>query len=104
MPPSTEPLAHVTGFQWDEGNSEKNWRRHRVTQAEAEQVFFNLPLLAQQDAGHSDREPRYFALGSTDARRELTIVLTLRGPLLRVISARPMSRGERKVYGQAQEA
>src|SRR5262245_59664000 len=33
-----EFFAGVSGFQWDAGNSDKNWIRHRVTQADAEQV------------------------------------------------------------------
>lgn len=94
----------VTGFQWDEGNSEKNWRRHRVTQAEAEQVFFNRPVLVSGDPKHSAAEVRYFALGRTDAGRELAIAFTIRGSLLRVISARRMNRRERRVYGQAEGA
>jgi uncharacterized DUF497 family protein len=96
-----EPFAHVTGFQWDEGNSDKSWRRHRVLHAEAEQIFFNLPIVVRQDPAHSDREVRYFALGQTDAGRRLMIVFTLRGSLLRVISARPMSRAERRIYAEA---
>lgn len=94
----------ITGFQWDEGNSEKNWRRHQVTQVEAEQVFFNRPVLVSRDPKHSGAEVRYFALGRTDADRKLAIVFTLRGSSLRVISARPMRRRERRVYGQAQGA
>jgi len=98
-----EFFPSVTGFQWDEGNSEKNWRRHRVTQVEAEGVFFNRPVLVSR-APKSGAEARYFALGRTDADRKLAIVFTLRGSALRVISARPMSRRERRVYGQAQSA
>jgi uncharacterized protein len=94
----------VEGFQWDEGNSSKTWRRHRVTQTEAEQVFLNRPMVVVGDTAHSEREARYFAFGRTDARRRLTVVFTLRGPLLRVISARPMSRRERKAYDEASRA
>ncbi|MEK7371273.1 MAG: BrnT family toxin, partial [candidate division NC10 bacterium] len=50
---------------------------------------------------HSAQEVRYFALGRTDTGRELMVAFTLRGSLLRVISARPMSRRERRVYGEA---
>jgi hypothetical protein len=46
-------------------------------------------------------EQRFFVLGLSDARRELAIVFTTRGKLIRVISARPMSRRERRVYAQA---
>ncbi|MDI6772083.1 MAG: BrnT family toxin [bacterium] len=94
----------ITGFQWDEGNSEKNWRRHQVTQAEAEQVFFSRPVLVSGDPKHSGSEVRHFALGRTGVGRKLTVTLTLRGSLLRVISARPISRREGRVYGQAQGA
>ena len=47
---------------------------------------------------------RYYALGQTDARRLLFIVFTIRDDLIRVISARPMSRRERRVYEHAKEA
>jgi uncharacterized protein len=95
-------LAAVTGFQWDAGNATKNWSKHAVTQAECEQVFFNAPLVLASDPGHSGAEGRFFALGQTDAGRLLLEVFTLRGTLIRVISARPMSRREREVYGDAQ--
>lgn len=97
-----EFFPQVTGFEWDEGNSEKSWRRHGVTQTEAEQVFLNRPLVVADDSGHSAGEVRHFALGCTDLGRLLAVVFTLRGSLLRVISARPMSRRERRIYAQAQ--
>ena len=97
-------FAGVTGFQWDEGNSEKNWRRHQVTQAEAEQVFFNRPLVVAPDPQHSSMEIRHFALGRSNEGRHLTIVFTRRADLLRVVSARPMSSRERRAYAQAESA
>ncbi|MBA3345192.1 MAG: BrnT family toxin [Gemmatimonadales bacterium] len=54
------------------------------------------------DLQHSTEEPRYAALGEADAGRRLSIVFTLRGTLVRVISARDMSRPERRIYEQAQ--
>jgi len=96
-----EFFPDVSAFEWDAGNSGKSWRRHRVSQAEAEQVFFNRPIVVAEDPEHSAKEPRYFSLGRTDAGRRLMVVFTLRGPSLRVISARPMSRRERKVHEEA---
>ncbi|MBA3071645.1 MAG: BrnT family toxin, partial [Nitrospirae bacterium] len=55
-------------------------------------------LIAVQDAQHSQKEPRYFALGCTDAGRHLFIVFTIRENLIRVISARDMNRKERRLY------
>ena len=99
-----EFFPDIEGFQWDEGNSSKNWKRHQVTQTEAEQVFQNRPIVLVGDLAHSGGEARYFAFGRTEAGRLLSVVFTLRRPLLRVISARPMSRGERRGYGKATRA
>lgn len=91
----------VEGFQWDEGNSSKNWARHGISQTEAEQIFVNRPVVVIGDVAHSGTETRYFSFGRTDGGRLLTVVFAVRGQLLRVISARPMSRRERKGYAQA---
>jgi uncharacterized protein len=96
-----EFFPDIEGFQWDERNSSKNSRRHQVTQTEAEQVFQNRPMVVVADQAHSGHEARYFAFGRTEAGRLLTVVFTLRTPLLRVISARPMSRRERRGYAKA---
>lgn len=90
-------------FEWDEGNSEKNWILHQVSRQEAEEVFFNRPLVVEDDVVHSDIEDRFYALGRTDADRLLFIVYTLRGepPRLRVISARDMEPHERREYERA---
>lgn len=98
-----DPLLGCTSFGWDEGNASKNWERHNVTQAECEEVFFLEPLLAYEDAAHSETEARYYALGQTTAARTLFVVFTLRSERVRVISARPMSRRERRVYERAQK-
>ena len=95
-------LKNVTGFDWDEGNSRKSGR-HRVSMAEAEQVFFSIPALMLPDPGHSQSETRYHALGRTIEGRRLHVTFTLRGSgrLIRVISPREMSRKERNHYEQA---
>lgn len=91
-------LTRCTRFQWDEGNLLKNWERHRVSAGECEQAFFNRPLIAAPDEEHSVDEPRFYALGHTDAGRYLFVVFTIRGRMIRVISARDMNRRERKAY------
>jgi uncharacterized protein len=98
--------AQATGFDWDQGNSRKSVDKHEVTQAEAEQVFFNEPLLLLPDPKHSQQEPRYHALGSTDGGRLLHITFTLRaaGTLIRVISARQIHRKEKAFYERAKKA
>src|SRR5471032_726178 len=95
-------FLRVVGFDWDDGNSRKSAEKHDVSQAEAEQIFFNDPLLVVEDVGHSVRESRLHALGRTDTGRLLHISFTLRGDgrLIRVISARTMHRKERERYEQ----
>ena len=95
-------LNKISGFNWDDGNARKN-EKHDVSMAEAEQVFFNAPLLLLEDSAHSRQEPRLHALGKTDEERSLHITFTLRqsGTLIRVISARDMHRKERTIYEQA---
>lgn len=94
-------LAKVTGFDWDDGNARKN-DKHGVSTAEAEQVFFNAPLLLLDDDAHSTRERRLHALGQSDDARLLHITFTLcqGGALIRVNSARDMHRKERSIYEQ----
>ena len=96
-------LAEATGFEWDAGNATRSWAKHTVSQTECEQPFFNVPLVLAADPAHSTREARFFALGRTDEGRPLLVVFTLRDTLIRVISARPMSRREREVYADAEE-
>ncbi len=95
--------TRVTGFDWDDGNSRKSADKHQVSQSEAEQVFFNQPLLVLQDEKHSGAEIRLHALGKTDESRLLHITFTLRADqtLIRIISARDMHSKERSAYEQA---
>ena len=95
-------LDQIAGFDWDDGNSRKSADKHDVSQAEAESVFFNDPLIVVEDAKHSEAEPRLSALGKTAQDRLLHITFTLRqnGTMIRVISARDMHRKERKAYEQ----
>ncbi len=96
-------LNTITGFDWDEGNARKSTKKHDVSQAETEQVFFNDPLLLLLDDKHSQQETRYHAYGKSGDGRKLHITFTLRknGTFIRVISARDMHRKERLIYDKA---
>jgi hypothetical protein len=91
-------FEEFAGFQWDEGNINKNLVEHQVEDWESEQVFFNEPVLVLDDPKHSLVEKRWAAFGRTDAGRILVVIFTKRGNLLRVISARDMNRKEMKYY------
>ena len=90
----------IIGFDWDEGNKDKNWDKHQVDFRECEEVFFNQPLLINEDIKHSFQEKRYYILGRSDTNRALFLVFTLRNNKIRVISARDQSKKERMIYEQ----
>lgn len=92
-----DPLEGCTGFEWDDGNAHKNWELHRVARQEAEEVFFNEPLVVRSDVLHS-RVERFYALGQTSAGRYLFVAFTVRRKLIRVISVRDMNRNEAENY------
>ncbi len=93
-------LLECAGFDWDEGNRDKNWISHQVTSSECEEIFFNQPLVVADDVSHSKDENRYYVLGQTNAGRLPFLVFTIRTKLIRVISARDMGRKERKEYAR----
>ena len=99
-----DQLSACTGFEWDEGNSENNWAKHPVAGSECEQFFFNRPLVVADDQKHSQDEPRYYALGQTDRGRKLFVVFTIRGSLIRAISARDMNRAEKRIYDEKEDS
>ena len=71
-------LAGLEGFQWDLGNSGKNFERHRVTDNEAEEAFFNQPVVVVDDTRHSVNERRFVLHGITNGGRGLTVIFTTR--------------------------
>ena len=103
MAAQRDPLEACTGFEWDEGNQRKNWERHQVTPEEAEDLFFNEPLIVRSDPRHSKQEKRHYALGQSSGGRYLFVAFTIRGTLLRVISVRDMNRKEREVYARREK-
>jgi len=103
MASGRHPFSDCIGFDWDDANSQKNWESHRVTQEEAEDVFFNEPIVVRSDVHHSAREKRFYVLGQTDRGRLLFVAFTVRRNLIRVISARDMNAVERRIYVKQEE-
>jgi len=91
-------LSECEGFEWDEHNAKKIWRKHQVSPSECEQIFFLRPLVVADDEKHTAQENRFYALGHTDRGRKIFAVFTVRRNKIRVISARDMSEKERKAY------
>jgi len=86
-------------FEWDEGNKSKNATKHGITTQEVEAVFRSslaLPLGIQQSPVVP--EQRLGLVGPTLDKRLLQVAFVLREGRVRVISARPAHRKERKQY------
>lgn len=95
-------FGRIVGFEWDEGNRHKSLAKHGITEREAEQVFTDPLLLVFVDRNHSGEEERFHAYGETADGRRLQVAFTVRenATMLRVISARDMSRRERARYDE----
>ncbi|WP_414752146.1 BrnT family toxin [Anabaena sp. CCY 9910] len=86
-------------FEWNENKAQSNIEKHGVTFEEAAEVFFD-PFYQIGDAT-ANNEQRDFILGYSLAQRLLLVVYLARGSRTRIISARPATRTERKLYEQA---
>jgi hypothetical protein len=91
-------FTDFTGFDWDDGNRDKNRAKHHVECYEGEQVFLNKPIVVLPDKKHSSMEKRFSAFGITDAGRQLTVIFIKRRSLIRIISARDMNKKEKEFY------
>jgi len=82
---------------WDPEKADLNYRKHKVRFSDAESVLFDPMALSRED--HSaDDEQRFVALGTDALDRVLVVVYTYRGQDIRLISARPATKNERKSY------
>jgi len=91
-------LPKPIAFEWDKWNIDKNWRKHKVSQKECEEIFFNKLLKIFPDEKHSKSEARFLALGRTKKERKLTIIFTIRESKIRTISARDQNKKEKEKY------
>ena len=90
--------SQITRFEWDLGNTFKSVDKHAVSCEEAESVFSQDEVWMLKDESHSQAEERWHAFGNSNQNCLLSVTFTVRENLLRVISARPMNKRERKTY------
>lgn len=91
-----EPIT----FDWDKGNKDKNFKKHGISNEEAEEVFSNEPV-TYEDQKHSKIEKRFNCLGETDSGKKIFISFTVRGNKTRLISIRLMSKKEKQKYAKS---
>ena len=84
------------GFEWDEGNIAK-CQKHGLSLEEIE-VFFQSRVFVAPDLKHSEDEERFLAVGYSPNGKPMFVVFTLRGNLIRPISARYMHKKEAQNY------
>ena len=88
-------------FEWDETKAAANLGKHGVSFDEAATVFFDGLALTGNDPDHSRDESRYITFGMSSLGRLLTVSHTYRPGGIRLISARRVTRAERKLYEEA---
>ena len=89
-------------FTWDEAKDRENWRKHGVSFEEARTVFYDEHALRFFDPDHSQQEERFLMLGMSLRLRILIVCHCFRedDSVIRIISARKATRGERNHYGR----
>ncbi len=95
---------YLAEFEWDEQNKDKNWKKHKVKYTEIEDVFFNNPVIIDIDKSKIFyNEERKIAYGLTNDNRLLFVVFTIRNNKIRIISARDMSKKDRRFYEETKK-
>ncbi|MGB6068109.1 MAG: BrnT family toxin [Desulfomonilaceae bacterium] len=85
-------------FEWDKRKAASNLNKHGVSFEEAASVFGDTLSLTIADPDHSAEEDRLMLLGISERGRLLVVCHTERRDNIRIFSARPATRGERKTY------
>ena len=85
-------------FEWDPLKAEINLRKHGVSFDEAGSVFLDRLAVSGTDPGHSLGESRYIPFGMSRLGRLLAVLHTYRPGAIRIITARRVTRGERRIY------
>ena len=91
-------LNKIIGFEWDRWNSDKSYKKHGITQNEAEQVFLDPKQLILDDVKHSQDERRFTIIAQINNKAILFITFTVRKDKIRIISARKANTKERRLY------
>ena len=88
-------------FEWDEEKAKSNIDKHGVSFDEATSVFDDPLFLTFADPSHSIQEQRFVIMGESARERLLVVSYTDRASTTRLISARPVTKKERKAYESA---
>lgn len=84
--------------EWDPAKAAANLRKHGVSFEEAATALADDLAITGADPDHSRGENRFVTFGVSGAGRLLVVAHTERGDRLRIISARPATKRERRIY------
>lgn len=87
-------------FEWDEEKARTNEGKHSISFSEAIEVFADEHASCVNDPDHSYGENRYLLFGVSSKDKYIVVSFTERPDVVRIISARRMTRPERKAYEQ----
>ena len=85
-------------FEWDPRKDSANQRKHKVNFREATTVFGDPLAMTFPDVDHSASEQRFLTIGASVSGQLLVVAHTEYERSVRIISARPATRSERKFY------
>jgi len=85
-------------FEWDRKKAKSNLKKHGISFQEAATVFGDALAITFDDPEHSVNESRLLTFGLSRTGKEIVVSHTERGKSMRIISARPMTKQERKIY------
>ena len=88
---------HAVDFEWDETKAAKNWQKHGIDLETACQAFFD-PFVCYVDEQVVGSELRERLVGLTTSWLLLLVAYVLRDDVIRIISARLVTKAERKIY------
>lgn len=87
-------------FEWNPKKAKKNIEKHGVSFDEAATVFSDPLSMTYDDPDHSYGENRYIIIGLSAQGESLFVSHTETEDIIRIISARRLTRKERKQYEQ----
>jgi uncharacterized DUF497 family protein len=97
-------VSRTIAFEWDQWKVQKNEIKHGASRLEAESAFYDPRYKLFKDTRHStSRETRYLLYGKSIENRVLMAGFTARGARIRIITARPGSRKERRIYEEGKQ-
>lgn len=89
-------------FEWDDRKERINLKKHKVSFSEAKSLFYNENAIVYDDYDHSFNEDRFIIVGFSASANLLLVCFCekLSGDIIRIISARKLTKKEKKDFNK----